>query len=84
MDDDRLILSDAEAAKAQALADYIGLHTTWKWDAVHDGIEFHTEIHAKTFVACEHLDLAIEEAEHLRKQTAIKLHSLIIRAKSEE
>lgn len=84
MDDDKLILSEEEAAKAQAIATYIGLHTTWKWDVHRDGIVFHTQVHAKTFVSLENLDLALEEGEHLRKQTAVKLHELIILAKSED
>lgn len=83
MDDEKLFLTEEEAAKAQALATYIGLHTTWKWDVQRDGIAFDTEIHARTFVALEHLDEALEQGEHLRKQTAVKLHALIIAAKGE-
>jgi hypothetical protein len=81
--DDKLILSEEEATKAQALATYIGLHTTWKWDIQRDGIVLDTEIHARTFVAFEYLDQALENGEELRKQTAVKLHELIILAKGE-
>jgi hypothetical protein len=76
-------MDEEEIAKAQALADHMGMHTTWAWDIQRDGIVLNTEIHAKTFVAFENLDLAAENAEEIRKKTETKLHQLIILAKSE-
>jgi len=72
-DDDKLILSEEEAAKAQQLADAIGLGTTWKWDAVRDGIDFHTEIHLKMFIGFDSIDEALTMSKKLRDVTREQL-----------
>jgi len=78
------MLDEETAAKAQAIATYIGLHTSWKWEPEVDGFRFHTQIHSQMFIGFDQLDLALENAEHLRKETAVKLHKLIILGKKEE